>query len=241
LAFEVFLSLAWYGAAQQAKYVSIAIKRWIEHETLQQPLEYIPSRFLIYVVGIAAIANENWDYLVTALIGEPMPHSNVPSVLDYPSCLIFEKTRFHFTQGNIPTGVYSIGKQFYSLIRPLFERFLSHDDFERTFYLFEFVLVLQILHSRQSKSPLDKFMVERTTYYHTQNAESFLLHQLEKWGRAGEHLGLLKAGLFDGSITDFKQALIEHYQRLEARHRPITYPFHPGNYLEAYLKGLGED
>jgi hypothetical protein len=244
----VFLSLAWYGRDGQTKYVGQAIKRWLESSPNNPKpsmiWKYIPSLFLIYTVGIAAVSSENWDFLGAIFSGEKIQHPEVSYRLDYPSSIIIEyifSDHWKAQQPNNSTLGYPLGKKFKELLLPLYARMINSDDtYTHVFHVFEFLLAIQFLHVRTKSKELRAFSIPRYFFYGDIDARYYrvekLLDLIETWGRQGANCELLKRGLFDGSSDRLLEMIELHQKHLsETQHgRSFGTP----DYAAAYKKGM---
>jgi hypothetical protein len=244
----VFLSLAWYGQDRQTKYLEQAIKRWIEvSPDNPQPSmiwKYIPSLFLIYTAGIAAISSDNWSFLAAIFAGEKIQHPEVSSRLDYPSTIIIEyifSDHWKAQQPNNSTLGYPLGKKFKELLQPLCTKMISSNDtYTHIFHVFEFLLAIQFLHVRTKSKELRAFSIPRYFFYGDIDARYYrvekLLDLIETWGRQGSNCELLKKGLFDGSSDRLLEMIELHQKHLsETQHgRSFGTP----DYAAAYKKGM---
>ncbi|MCB9449788.1 MAG: hypothetical protein H6672_00015 [Anaerolineaceae bacterium] len=246
---DVFLSLCWYGHPDQARYVSNAIKRWMEKKANDpQPLiswRYVPSLFLTYLAGIAAVGNQNWSYLAAALRGNPTRHPYQPGVIDYASEAIIEKLIYPYTdeqRSHYSTAGAPIGKPMQDALQPLIERFLpSQSDFSDAFIIFEFLFALHHLHARIGtdlpKPLLPRYAIYRSTQDHPVDS---IIPFLENGGKQGDRWGVLAAGLFDGSSERFVTVLTTYQERFERAYS--SRPFEPAipDYLRIYQSNLAQ-
>lgn len=242
-ALTVFLSICWYGRPEQTRYVSIAIKRWME-ERANDPQRYtswryLPSLFLTYLTGIAAIGNQNWGYLAAALLSNPTRHLHRPNVLEYAFETIAENLIYHYQKDQAPnnsTAGSPIGKLMQETLQPLFEQFLpSEDEFNETFDMFEFLLALHHLHARMD-TDLPKPLLPRYGDYRQYQKRSLdaIMSFLEKGGKQGNNWEPLKVGLFDGSSERFVTVLATYQKKLGEANSRYDFAYGSPDYLKVY-------
>lgn len=245
-ALDLFLSICWYGRPEQSKYISSAIKRWMEERPNDpQPKtswRYVPSLFLIYLAGTAAVGNNNWSYLAAALLSNPTRHLYRPDIVDYASEQVAENLIYHYQQDQIPnnsTAGYPIGKPMQEALRPLFDRFMpSEDEFIQAFDLFEFLFALHHLHARMD-TDLSKPLLPRYGDYRQYQKRSLdtILSFLEAGGKQSDNWELLKAGLFDSSRERFTMVLATYQERLEKANSRYDFAYGSPDYLKVYESG----
>ncbi len=242
-ALNVFLSICWYGHPEQSKYVSSAIKRWMEERANDpQPKtswRYAPSLFLTYLAGIAAVGNQNWTYLAAVLLSSPSRHLYRPDIVDHAFEHIAENLIYHYQKDQEPynsTAGYSIGKPMQEALQPLFQRFLpSEDEFDQAFDIFEFLLALHHLHARID-TELSRPLLPRYGDYLQYQKRSLdaIMSFLEKGGKQGDNWELLKAGLFDGSSERFVTVLATYQERLGKANSRYDVAYGSPDYLKVY-------
>lgn len=246
-ALNVFLSMCWYGRPEQARYVSRAIKRWMEERTNDPQRytswRYVPSLFLTYLAGIAAVGNQNWTYLAAALLSSPTRHLHRPDVVEYAFETVAENLIYHYQNDQAPnnsTAGYPIGKPMQEALQPLFGRVLpSSDEFDEAFDTFEFLLALHHLHARMD-TDLSKPLLPRYGDYRQYQKRSLdaIMLLLERGGKQADSWELLKTGMFNGSSERFASVLATYQERLGKANSRYDFAFGSPDYLAVYQKGL---
>ena len=240
---DSLLSLCWYGRSSHTQYINAAVKLWMQEKKNDPqpaiPWHYLPSLFLIYVTGIAAIAQQKWDYLKVALLNQRMPHPRQPEIKVSAFDLISEKFTYYYLQNHEPYISRSrvpIGMLLEKSLSPLFKRLLlSESDFVVAFDTFEFIASLHHFHVRMD-SKLGNPLLPRSGEYNRYNARSFdeITLLLSEGRQQGDSWPLLKAGLFNSSSSRMGLVLTKYQERLELAADAFQRSYGVENYLEAY-------
>lgn len=235
-------ALAWYGKPQQAAQIRYAMRRWIEKPTrkiLALQWQYLPSLFLMYICGIAAVHRNNWAYLSAIFCNIRGLEEEVNKYLSVFDIVIL-KTMKAFADSQGSRGKIPLGMLIQDLLRPVFVPYLpSLTEYVIAFDIFESLLAVLRLHetNKDSSYPYSVYGIPQAGAYSVSSLRSHE-HILEFWksgGQQGADWGLLQAGLFDGDPQVLRESLTLHQGRIAETTDIHGFTLHiPEHYIDAY-------
>jgi len=209
-------TLAYFDRGNNAYLLTEAIERIIQSQNrsggdaILISLQHYPALLLVYATGISALVKENYNHLAAILlnpeyrdIGKKIPAIkvlNVPHVFRYLNKLV---RRPNAEKEPTPANNYI----FDVLREPLGSYLPEVEKYEEFFDIFEYLLGLVYVNTEKDVARLIRAPVGcfGRRYCEEEEWESSPIQQFIKEGlKRGENWGLLKAGLFDGSIERFE-------------------------------------
>lgn len=246
-ALEALIYLAWYGPPEYAHSTVSVMRRWIsasaasaEHK--QRFTTFVPSILAFYAIGIAATANENWEYvsaLATTRIRE------VPELQWYKhgevALNIIHERILEIAQGaGSDPDKASCSTLLQTNLYPLLGKLIPYEaDYVGAFDVFEFVSTLVYFHNMRIKG--DNRATPRGSLYAEngnpdERSTKDITEFLKKARQQGRDWILFQKGVFTDP-AHFEILLQEYHDHLVELESYFDFPRPVGDYLQMYRTG----
>lgn len=243
LAVRLMATLCWYGDGHYPALITNVLNRWIEIPKPNDdvPITYLPTLFLMYAAGIAALRQNNWAYL-QAIFYEPIvSKSMLYSEKDLTFLDVIAEKSLIKLVGNPQTGrTVSLNRILRVQLRPVFEHLIPSDThYSYAFDLFEMTLSLAYLAASNSKLS-SRWMPPHSACYKGYSWD-YIKGFWFRGGRLNQEWGLLGIEPFLSKQTQFLDILTRYVQTARLfqesdpdRDEPVP------DYVEDYKKGRGD-